>query len=98
MNAGSKSQVVKRSDRCRRWLIFFELRRLDNHLFRAFAAHFAHVQDKIIAIWISPIRAEHLHQPPAAGFVKLFYIFSGRGVCESLPCPDLFDAVFDRRT
>src|ERR1044071_2470485 len=97
MDACSNGQVVECLKRCRCRLIFFELRCLDNHLFRAFATDFAHVQDKIITIWVMPIRAEHLHQPPAAGLVKLVYVFAGGGICQSLPCPYLSNAVFHWR-
>src|SRR5262245_5154805 len=97
MNPGTKSEIVERLFGCVSGLILVELRRFDNHTLRPFSAHPTHVENKVKAIRIAPIRAEHRHEPAAAGLIDLFYIMTRRHVSQTLPCSDLFDAKFNGR-
>src|SRR5262245_7334130 len=97
MNPGTKSEIVERLFGCGSRLILFELCCLYNHTLRPLSAHPAHVENKVKAIRIAPIRAEHRHEPAAAGLIDLFYIMARRHVGQTLPCPDWFDAKFNGR-
>src|SRR5918996_3639603 len=96
MDAGTKSEVVESLIGCGSGLILFELSCLYDHTFGPVSAHLAHIENKVIAIRIAPIRAEHRHEPPATRLIDLFYIMARRDVNQILPCPDLFNAKFDR--
>src|SRR5918995_4152511 len=95
MDPRTKREVVESLVGCGSGLILFELRCLYDHTLGALSAHLAHIENKVITIRIAPIRAEHRHEPPATRLVDLFYIVARRDVCQTLPCPDLFNAKFD---
>src|SRR6266850_1811288 len=97
MDPGTESEVVESLVGCGSGLVLFEHCCLDDHTFRPFTAHLAHVQNKVKAIWIAPIGAEHRHEPAAARLVDFFYIMARGHLSQTLPRSDLFDAKFDWR-
>src|SRR5262249_12700382 len=76
MDPGGKREVVESLVGCGSRLILFELCCLDDHTFRPFSAHLAHIENKVITIRIAPIGAEHRHEPAAARLVDFFYIMA----------------------
>ena len=94
---GTESEVVESLVGSGSRLVLFELCCLDDHTFRPFSAHLAHVQNKVKTIRIAPIGAEHRHEPAAARLVDFFYIMARGHLSQTLPRPDLFDAKFDWR-
>src|SRR5438094_4567593 len=98
MDPGTKSEVVESLIGCGSGPILFELRCLYNHTLRPLAAHFAHIENKVITIRIAPIRAEHRRKPAAARLIDLFYIAARRGIRQILPCANLVNTKFDWRS
>src|SRR6266404_5769575 len=97
MDPGTKREVVEGLFGCRSGLIRFELRCLDNHTLRPLSAYLTHIENKVITIRIAPIGAEHRHEPAAARLVNFFYIMARGHLSQTLPRPDLFDAIFGWR-
>src|SRR5918996_184611 len=96
MDPGAKRKVVESLAGLQSGLIFLELRCLDNHTLGPVAPHRAHVDNKIVAIRIAPIRAEHRHESAAARLINLFYVVPGCGVSQILPGTNLGDAILER--
>src|SRR4029077_9861690 len=97
MDPGTESEVVESLVGCGSGLVLFELCCLDNHTFRPFSAHLAHVQNKVKTIRIAPIGAEHRHEAAAARLVDFFYIMARGRLSQTLPRPHLVDTKFDGR-
>src|SRR5262249_18283720 len=79
-----------------RRLIFFELRRLDNQPFCRLDIHVAEIEHQVVAARITPVRAKHRHQPPAAHFFGLLEGTASFNWAQVFTALDLVDTDFSR--